>query len=242
MLYSELNALKRLDHPFVTPLYFAFHNTQCVYFVFDLKTGADLRHYLRKKLLFEEVNVAFYVACISSALHYCHSRNVIHRDVKPENIILDEHGFPHLIDFGVSHVQNYSEYQTSAMASLAAQGERSSTRSTQGQSQSYTMTRSGSNATLTNSLTSNGNTSGVGTSTSAGDKNRAETESRTSSSVGGFRDYSSTSLTTSIETSLNGALTCQLASGKYHINVLANLLYCISSCLTLIFVTASGFL
>ena len=41
---------------------------KCAYFVFDLKTGADLRHYLRKKLLFEEVNVGFYIACIGSGM------------------------------------------------------------------------------------------------------------------------------------------------------------------------------
>jgi serine/threonine kinase 32 len=48
-------------------------------------TGGDLRYYLRRKVLFEEKDVAFYVACISSALEHIHSRNMIHRDVKPGN-------------------------------------------------------------------------------------------------------------------------------------------------------------
>ena len=117
--------------------------------VFDLKTGADLRHYLRKKLLFEEVNVGFYVACISSALHYCHSRNVIHRDVKPENIILDENGFPHLIDFGVAHVQALPD----ASLTRAARGSLSSSAT------------GGMSATGTFSFTG-GSTTGPGTSTS----------------------------------------------------------------------------
>ena len=105
MLYSELNSLKRVDHPFVARLHFAFHTPASCYLVLDLKTGGDLRYYLRKKLLFEESNVAFYIACISSALQHCHTRLVIHRDVKPENIILDERGFPHLVDFGVAYVE-----------------------------------------------------------------------------------------------------------------------------------------
>lgn len=47
-------------------------------------------------MIFEESDVAFYVACISSALEFIHSRNILHRDVKPENIILDSRGYPHL--------------------------------------------------------------------------------------------------------------------------------------------------
>ena len=105
MLYSELNALKAVDHAFVAGMDFAFHDSVNAYLVLSLKTGADLRHYLKKKLIFEECNVAFYIACISSALAHCHSRRVLHRDVKPENIILDDQGFPHLTDFGVAYVQ-----------------------------------------------------------------------------------------------------------------------------------------
>ena len=95
MLYSELQSLKLVcDHAFITKLYFAFHTKESCFMVLDLKSGADLRYYLKKKLIFEECNVAFYIACISSALQHCHLRGVLHRDVKPENIILDDQGFP----------------------------------------------------------------------------------------------------------------------------------------------------
>lgn len=121
MLYAELSALKKVDHPFIARLHFAFHTPASCYIVLDLKTGGDLRYYLRKKLLFEEANVAFYIACISSALHHCHSRQVIHRDVKPENIILDDHGFPHLVDFGVAYVQtDFSSAEESLTSRLAS--------------------------------------------------------------------------------------------------------------------------
>lgn len=104
MIFGELKALKKVDHPFIISLHFAFQNRDCCYIVLDLKTGGDLRYYLRKKLSFEEKDVAFYVSCISSALRHIHSKNIIHRDIKPENIILDERGYPHLADFGVAHV------------------------------------------------------------------------------------------------------------------------------------------
>ena len=53
----------------------------------DLKTGGDLRYYLRKKAIFEEKDVAFYVSCVSAALNHIHSHNIIHRDVKPGEIL-----------------------------------------------------------------------------------------------------------------------------------------------------------
>lgn len=54
---------------------------------------------------FSEAHCALIAACLGSALEHMHSRGVIHRDVKPENILLDEAGFPHLTDFGVAHVE-----------------------------------------------------------------------------------------------------------------------------------------
>lgn len=115
----------------------------------DLKTGGDLRYYLRKRKIFEEIDVVFYIACISSALTHIHSKNMIHRDIKPgdmilkyhiiklimyhfdikiinllylyyvENIILDEQGYPHLADFGVAHVQS-TEDATYLVSTLAS--------------------------------------------------------------------------------------------------------------------------
>lgn len=121
MLKGEVAAMKRLDHSFVINLHFAFDDPKKCYLVMDLKTGGDLRYYLKKRYLFEEVDVAFYVACISSALEHIHSQGVIHRDVKPENILLDERGYPYLTDFGVAHVQ---EEGSRCLVSTLASGTR----------------------------------------------------------------------------------------------------------------------
>lgn len=112
----------------------------------DLKTGGDLRYYLRKRYVFEECDIAFYIAVISSALDHIHSKSVIHRDVKPgtttlaaistpsqhitivtnvacnktENIILDERGYPYLTDFGVAHVQPESTTESILSCNLAS--------------------------------------------------------------------------------------------------------------------------
>jgi serine/threonine protein kinase len=83
MILNELEAMKRLDHPAIINLHYAFNDKKHCFFVLDLKTGGDLRYYLRKRCVFEEYDVAFYIAAISSALDHIHSKNIIHRDIKP---------------------------------------------------------------------------------------------------------------------------------------------------------------
>jgi serine/threonine-protein kinase len=91
----------------------------------DLKTGGDLRYYLRKKLIFEEEDVVFYLACLSSALDHIHAQNIIHRDIKPENIILrpNENGWHAVIfDFNLSRVKNPNGKMSSLTSMHAAIG------------------------------------------------------------------------------------------------------------------------
>jgi serine/threonine protein kinase len=105
MLRSELLSLASLaPHPFVAKLHFGFQNYFSCYLIFDLFEGGDLRSYLNTEYPFTEKMVAFFAGCIGSALHHIHSCGVLHRDVKPENIIFDLKGFPKLIDFGIAYV------------------------------------------------------------------------------------------------------------------------------------------
>lgn len=109
MITGELDALRRLGsgHPFITTLHFAFHDVDNCYFVFDLVTAHDLRHYLKRRVAFPEKTVAFYVSCLSSALAYVHRHGILHRDIKPENIILDKEGFPHI---GMSYLEQLQQH------------------------------------------------------------------------------------------------------------------------------------
>ena len=68
----------------------------------DIKEGGDLRYHLAKKHKFTEVETRFIVATIILALEYLHKKMIIHRDVKPENIVFDENGYAHLTDMGIA--------------------------------------------------------------------------------------------------------------------------------------------
>jgi len=106
MLHSELKAMSRVTHPYIVRLCFAFADEMSCFFVMDMKVGGDLREYLKAGIYFEERDICIIVACMSSALDYMHANFILHRDVKPENIIFDDRGRPYLTDFGVSYVHD----------------------------------------------------------------------------------------------------------------------------------------
>ena len=70
----------------------------------DYLGGGDLRYHLCCNRRFNEEITRFFVACLVSGLEHIHRRNVIHRDVKPENLVLDYDGYLRLTDFGISRL------------------------------------------------------------------------------------------------------------------------------------------
>lgn len=68
----------------------------------DFISGGELFAYLRAAQRFTNDNAMFYAAEIVMALDYLHSLNIIYRDLKPENVLLDIHGHIKITDFGFS--------------------------------------------------------------------------------------------------------------------------------------------
>ncbi|TPX67978.1 hypothetical protein CcCBS67573_g07340 [Chytriomyces confervae] len=102
-IIQERKLLEVVHCPFVCNLQFAFQDDDHMFMVMDLKLGGDMRFLLTNfgGKLTEEM-VRFYVAEISLGLMYLHSKNVVHRDLKPDNILLDERGHACLTDFNIS--------------------------------------------------------------------------------------------------------------------------------------------
>ena len=68
------------------------------YIVLDLMTGGDLRFHISRKTFTEEA-VRYWISELACALRYIHKQGIIHRDIKPDNILLDSEGHAHLADF-----------------------------------------------------------------------------------------------------------------------------------------------
>ena len=102
---SELKALALLaDAPFVCNVHYAFQDDCFLYMVLDLAVGGDMRYNLKcaPYYRFSEHRARFYIAQVLLAVEACHQACILHRDVKPENILLKENGYVVLSDFGVA--------------------------------------------------------------------------------------------------------------------------------------------
>jgi len=94
-----------LDTPFVVRLLATYSGREHVYFLLEAALGGELfTTYERLKLYGSETHARFYVACVTEALTHLHGKNVIYRDLKPENLLLDVRGFCKVTDMGLAKV------------------------------------------------------------------------------------------------------------------------------------------
>jgi len=109
----ERDILLECDHPFLWGMDYVFQNDLRVYFVMPFVRGGELyKHFLKNKR-FPEEQVKFYAAQIACAIGYLHSKDIWHRDMKLENILMDEEGYIKLIDFGLAKILKDSEMSQS---------------------------------------------------------------------------------------------------------------------------------
>lgn len=97
---SERRILVDCDCPFIAKCYWTFRNSSCVFMLFEYLPGGELFTFLRNNTKFTSTNARFYAAEIVLALEYLHEKDIVYRDLKPENVLLDEKGHVKLTDFG----------------------------------------------------------------------------------------------------------------------------------------------
>mmetsp|Transcript_65216 Transcript_65216/g.172823 ORF Transcript_65216/g.172823 Transcript_65216/m.172823 type:complete len:480 (-) Transcript_65216:244-1683(-) len=99
---AEKDALSIAKDGWVIGLHLSFQDDRFLYMVMDYLPGGDLMTHLMRKDTFNEEETRFYTAELVEAVDYIHTHlHYIHRDIKPDNIVLDANGHIHLLDFGL---------------------------------------------------------------------------------------------------------------------------------------------
>lgn len=102
----EIKLMERMSHPNMVAFHDALDTPKQIYIIMEFVGGGSLHHYLKKHTCrrVEETKAKrlFYQVC--QGIKYCHDRHIVHRDVKLENLLLDENGTVKIIDFGFSTI------------------------------------------------------------------------------------------------------------------------------------------
>ena len=96
----EKNTLLKVDHPFIMKMVKYLKNDVFIFFIMEYIKGKELWEVIREIGLLNREQTQFYGGSMLLALNYLHKKKIIYRDIKPENIMVNDMGYIKLIDFG----------------------------------------------------------------------------------------------------------------------------------------------
>jgi len=108
---NEIKNLQKLDNPSIAKFFEADLSTEVPYIAIEYINGLTLEELVKTSGPLSEALWLDYFSSITTALAYCHSKNIIHKDISPRNIIISDAG-PKLIDFGFSHEKGSDRIST----------------------------------------------------------------------------------------------------------------------------------
>lgn len=97
---SERSILTKVDHPFLVNMVASFQDSKNCYMLMEYVVGGEIFSYLRRVGQFSPDVARFYISTIVLAIEYLHNNNVVYRDLKPENLLIDSNGYTKITDFG----------------------------------------------------------------------------------------------------------------------------------------------
>ena len=105
-----LTALSRDEHPFIVRMKSSFHDQSYVYMIIECVIGGEFFSHLRNAVKFDSATASFFAATVVLIFEHLHSKDIIYRDLKPENLLLDHTGFLKITDFGFAKKVSYKTY------------------------------------------------------------------------------------------------------------------------------------
>jgi len=99
-ILSEKRVMEKMHNKFLVNLHRTYKDKLRVYFLLDVCLGGELFTILRQRRYFDEPTAKFFTACVVEAFAYMHAKQIIYRDLKPENLVLDSDGYLKVTDFG----------------------------------------------------------------------------------------------------------------------------------------------
>lgn len=103
----EVKVMKSLNHPNIVKLFEVMETNRTMYLVLEYASGGEIFDYLVTKGRMKESDVRAKFRQIVSAVHYCHQKSIVHRDLKAENLLLDRDFNIKIADFGFSNEFNF---------------------------------------------------------------------------------------------------------------------------------------
>lgn len=118
---AERAIMGTIDHPFIMKLHNAYQTNSKLYLLMDFVHGGELFYHLARFGAFKEDRARLYLAQAATAILHLHKNNIVYRDMKPENILLDVAGNIKLTDFGLAKILKIEDaYKTKTLCGTAA--------------------------------------------------------------------------------------------------------------------------
>ncbi len=103
---AEAQAVAMLSHPNIVAVYDVSHSLTMEYIVMELIEGVTLKQYITGKGKLTTPETLFFASQIAKALQHAHEHGIVHRDIKPQNIMIDRDGVAKVADFGIAALEH----------------------------------------------------------------------------------------------------------------------------------------